>query len=85
MRGDNGNCLVYAKNDLDCDGPCVCYDCQDQLSDEAYAARVTRKAEVAKLRKYREGAYAFPPPPVPHDGWSEADWVRYIDMNGRWL
>lgn len=46
--GDNGNCLTYAKHDLD-PGPCVCFDCQDQLTEDAFLARVKEVQENRKL------------------------------------
>lgn len=49
--------------------------------------RLAKSAHVNpyKLRMYKEGRYTFPPPPVSHLKWKEADWIQYIDENGKWL
>jgi hypothetical protein len=39
---------------------------------------------MTKLEAYRAGHYEFLAPPVPHARWTEQDWIRYIDHNGRW-
>ena len=55
------------------------------------AAEARRRADESvdeadnKVRMYRAGRYTFPPPPVGHIKWTEADWIRYIDNHGRWL
>lgn len=38
-----------------------------------------------KLRLFNEGQYACAVPPVCHVHWSNADWMRWIDSNGKWL
>lgn len=37
-----------------------------------------------KWEAYRDGSYSLPAPPVFHTGWTNSDWVRYIDSNGHW-
>ena len=37
-----------------------------------------------KLAALRLGEYRCPPPPVYHGAWSEADWVKWIDLAGTW-
>ncbi len=49
------------------------------------AIAIDRLTDDEKRGLYRAGKYAFNPPPVPHLGWSETDWINYIDHHGRWL
>lgn len=37
-----------------------------------------------KVELYRAGAYSFPVPPVCPVGWSEQNWIDFIDSRGRW-
>lgn len=38
-----------------------------------------------KVQLYREGRYAFPPPPVCTARWTEDSWIRYVDLHGVWI
>jgi hypothetical protein len=38
-----------------------------------------------KVELYRAGKYLFPPPPVCHVGWTERNWIDYIDAHGKWV
>ena len=40
--------------------------------------------EKNKAELYARDAYAFKPPPVCCTGWTDADWIRYVDKHGRW-
>lgn len=42
-------------------------------------------ADPNKIRMYKEKRYQFKPPPVSHSNWTEKDWIRYIDKNGKWM
>lgn len=40
---------------------------------------------LSKADMYREGYYSMRPPPVNHNSWRDADWMRHIDnQNGWW-
>lgn len=43
------------------------------------------QAANVKRALYRAGRYTFPVPGVPHEKWTEDDWIRYIDNHGGWL
>ena len=38
-----------------------------------------------KLFLYKQGSYKFDPPPVYHGGWSDEDWIKWIDGHGEWI
>ena len=40
---------------------------------------------IDKFILYREGKWIAPVPPVCTAAWNQADWVKWIDTNGKWL
>lgn len=38
-----------------------------------------------KVKLYKDGAYAFPPPPVYTGNWDMDSWIKYIDLHGTWF
>lgn len=38
-----------------------------------------------KRRLYRAGDYLMPVPGPCPVGWSEAAWIRFIDIHGKWV
>jgi hypothetical protein len=52
------------------------------ISGRGLAALVNARYKVFLFRAHR---YKFPPPPTKHIGWTESNWITYIDKNGVWL
>lgn len=38
-----------------------------------------------KLALYLAGHYLVPVPPVCHVGWTDKNWMDFIDSHGKWL
>lgn len=38
-----------------------------------------------KRALYDAGRYLTPVPPVCHIGWSDQNWIDFIDSHGKWL
>ena len=41
-----------------------------------------RPIEQWEREAYRADEYVFQPPPMPHDGWDEDAWIRWIRQSG---
>ena len=54
INGDYGNCMTYAKSDLDRLGPCTCFDCEDQLPEDTMNARRKVSAEYKEYERNRK-------------------------------
>jgi len=38
-----------------------------------------------KVKLYNDGSYLMPAPPVCTGAWDQDNWIKFIDINGKWV
>ena len=58
-----------------------------EMNDSLLADNTHLRARLLSFKRaaYKRGLYTFPVPPVVTGGWSETDWITYIDLHGAWM
>ena len=58
-----------------------------EMNDSLLADNTHLRARLLSFKRaaYKRGLYTFPVPPVTTGGWSETDWITYIDLHGAWM
>lgn len=58
-----------------------------EMNDSLLADNTHLRARLLSFKRaaYKRGLYTFPVPPVTTAGWSDQDWINYIDLHGAWM
>jgi hypothetical protein len=51
---------------------------------EKYIGEAKKLSDKEKMKKYKEGKYAFNVPPVSTARWDAKAWIKWIDASGEW-
>ena len=46
---------------------------------------LTHKQKIEALYEEGDNDFMFPAPPECTDKWSDDDWVKYVDLHGKWF